>query len=73
MEPNDKKLLWAVLLAVLGGNTGAVLNAYSPTVRADSFSSSKASALEARMVETHHILANRILKNEFELERCVTK
>lgn len=36
MEEN-KKLLIAALVIILGGNTGSILNAVNPSVRADAF------------------------------------
>ena len=64
----DKKLLWVVIFSALSGNAGTLVNAYSPNVRADPFTSSDALKLEAKMTDRCHALSDRVIRNELILK-----
>lgn len=45
----NRKLIMAALVIMLGSNTGSILNAYSPAIRADPYTGLEAAKMEAKL------------------------
>ena len=53
MDETKKLLLGTVVLAIIGGNSGSVLNSISPSVRALPFTLNDGNALRAECLSQH--------------------